>query len=126
MNEVVSSYVLSRCRPVSSAGRKTLLCCVVVRRFVAMSPCRLAYTPILQLELSDNLTSWQHAARQRAVWHFVVLFLAPTRRTKAYQISHHSLAKTRQSLVTAVNIYPRARYSGLNREPVKILIKSSI
>jgi hypothetical protein len=39
--------------------------CVVVRRDVALS---LAYKPILQFESSDNVTSRQHAAQQRAVW----------------------------------------------------------
>jgi hypothetical protein len=77
-----------------------------VRRVVAMSPCRLAYNSILQFELSDNVTSRQHVARQRvvlraaldkttarqrSVLRFVVLSLAPTRRTKAYQISHHTI-----------------------------------
>jgi hypothetical protein len=41
---------------------------IVVRPVVAMSPCRLTYKPILQFEPSDNVTSRQHAARQRAVW----------------------------------------------------------
>jgi hypothetical protein len=41
---------------------------VVVRRAVAMSLCRLAYKPILQFEQSGNVTSHQHAARQRVVW----------------------------------------------------------
>jgi hypothetical protein len=33
-----------------------------------MSPCRLANQPILRFEPIDNVTSRQHAARQRAVW----------------------------------------------------------
>jgi hypothetical protein len=35
---------------------------------VAVSRCHLAYKPILRFEPSDNMTSRQHAARQRAVW----------------------------------------------------------
>jgi hypothetical protein len=34
---------------------------VVVRRVVAMSPCRLAYKPILRIEPSVNVTSRQPA-----------------------------------------------------------------
>jgi hypothetical protein len=46
---------------------------VFLRRVIAMSPCRLTYIyifkePILRFELSDNVTSRQHAARQLAVW----------------------------------------------------------
>jgi hypothetical protein len=33
-----------------------------------MSPCCLAYRPILRFEPSDNVTSRQHSARHRAVW----------------------------------------------------------
>jgi hypothetical protein len=40
-----------------------------VRRDVTVcSPCRLAYKPILQFDPSENVTSRQHAAHQRAVW----------------------------------------------------------
>jgi hypothetical protein len=68
------------CRLVASETRQTAHCRtvvlspakhakrrVVIRRFVAMSPCRLTYKPILRFEPTDNVTSRQHAARQRAV-----------------------------------------------------------
>jgi hypothetical protein len=42
--------------------------CVVVKRVVAMYPCRLADKPIFRFEPSDNVAMRQHAARQRAVW----------------------------------------------------------
>jgi hypothetical protein len=92
---------LSRCRLVSTEARQRP---DVVRRVVAMWPCCLAYKPILQLEPSDNVTS-RPAARKFAVWRtslatgrqdesattrlFVLLLLAPTRRTKVVQISHY-------------------------------------
>jgi hypothetical protein len=95
---------------------------VVVRRVVAMSHCRSVQIEGLAYKPSDRATSRQHAARKRAVWRaaletrreravlrFVVLSyatglqdecpttrhwaLAPTRRTKAYQISHHSIKR---------------------------------
>jgi hypothetical protein len=56
---------LSSCRPVSSEARQTAR---FLWRVVAMSPCRVAYKPILRFEPSDKVTSRQYAARQRAVW----------------------------------------------------------
>jgi hypothetical protein len=64
---------------------------IVVRRVVPMSTCRLAYKPILRFESRNNVTSRQHAARQR---------VRTTRRksdnapfgTKAFQIRHHILS----------------------------------
>jgi hypothetical protein len=61
LHQNVHVVALSSCRPVSKAVRQRR---VVVRRVVSMSPCRLAYMPILQFEPSDNVTSRQHA-----VWH---------------------------------------------------------
>jgi hypothetical protein len=69
-----------------------------------MSPCRLAYTPILRFEPSDNVTSQQHSARQRAVLRTLLATgrqdESPTTRrlalcpviasTKAFQISYHN------------------------------------
>jgi hypothetical protein len=45
--------------------------CIVVRRIVAMSHCRSVQTEGLAYKPSDRVTSKQHAARQRAVWHVV-------------------------------------------------------
>jgi hypothetical protein len=50
---------------ISSEARQK---CVLVRSVVAMSPCRLAYKTVLRFEPSGNVTSRQHAARQRAIW----------------------------------------------------------
>jgi hypothetical protein len=54
--------------------------CVFVRRIVAISPCHLAYKPILRFELSDNVTSRQYAAGQRAVWRTSLAIDRTTRR----------------------------------------------
>jgi hypothetical protein len=95
----------ARCRTVILSLAKHVNLYVVVRRIVAW----LIYIQIanLRFELSDNVTSRQHAARhalflehhlrqdgktkvrQHAVWRFVVLSLVTTRRSKVFQISHH-------------------------------------
>jgi hypothetical protein len=63
-----TKYVIYICRLVVLSLAKFAKRHVVVRRVVAMSPCRLAYKPILRFEPSDNVTSWQHPSRQHAVW----------------------------------------------------------
>jgi hypothetical protein len=61
-------FAVSHCRLAVLSLAKHAKRRVVVRRVVAMLPCRLAYKPILRFEPSDNVSSQQHIARQRAVW----------------------------------------------------------
>jgi hypothetical protein len=74
-----------------------------------MRQCDIATTRRLACRARDRTT-----ARQRAVWRFVVLSLAPTQRTKAYQISYHTFVLHIVANVSSTKHQAKRRVVGLS------------